>query len=228
MTTLIPMIGYLRVSTREQARTGYGLAAQRTALTAAGEAHGWSLRFIDDESTGANMNRPGITEALRLLAHGKANGLAVAKLDRVSRSVVDFGTLLETSRREGWTFAALDLGVDTASPAGELVANVMIAVAAWERRTIGVRTRDGLAAAKSNGKRLGRPRKISQPLLDRIVGLHADGMSRRDIAATLNSVGIPTVNGGQRWTHGTIGGLIDSVRLDVEHETTQSTSKDVK
>lgn len=226
MTELIPMIGYLRVSTREQARKGYGLGAQRTALRAAGRERGWDLTFLQDKGfTGANMKRKGIQAALRSLASGEAKGLAVAKLDRVSRSVVDFGTLLETARKRGWSFAALDLGVDTSTPAGELVANVMIAVAQWERRVISDRTRDGLAEARAEGKRLGRPRRIAPDLLARIVDLHNDGTSNRAIAHELNAEGTPTVNGGKRWYGGTIQGLVESVRLDVELELAVSTSE---
>jgi DNA invertase Pin-like site-specific DNA recombinase len=92
--------------------------------------------------------------------------------------------------------------------------------------TIGARTRDGLAEARAQGKRLGRPRMIAPELLARIVELHEDGASNRAIAGELNAEGVPTVNGGKKWHHGTIGGLIASVRLDAELETTDSTSKE--
>jgi len=77
----------------------------------------------------------------------------VAKLDRVSRSLKDLAGLLERSEREHWAFIALDLGVDTTTPAGELMANIMGAVSRWESRVIGQRTREGLA--RDRGVRLG-------------------------------------------------------------------------
>jgi hypothetical protein len=68
----------------------------------------------------------------------------VAKLDRLSRSVVDAGRLLEEARKGGFNIVALDLGLDLSTPTGELVANVLAAVAQWERRMIGVRTSEAL------------------------------------------------------------------------------------
>ena len=102
----------------------------------------------------------GLSEALRTIEGGEADALVVAKLDRLSRSLIDFAGLIERSRRRGWAIVVLDLGVDTTTPVGELVANVMAAVAQWERRAIGQRTREALAVRRAQGVRLGRPRAI--------------------------------------------------------------------
>jgi hypothetical protein len=69
---------------------------------------------------------------------------------------------MERARRKRWQFVALDLALDTTTPAGELVANVMASVAQWERRVISQRTRDALAAKKATGARLGRPRDLAE------------------------------------------------------------------
>ncbi len=70
--------------------------------------------------------------------------MVVAKLDRLSRSVVDAGRLLEEARKGRFNIVALDLGLDLSTPTGELVANVLAAVAQWERRMIGLRTSEAL------------------------------------------------------------------------------------
>jgi Resolvase, N terminal domain len=67
-----------------------------------------------------------------------------AKLDRLSRSLLDFASLMEDARREGWALVILDLGIDTTTPSGEMIANVMATFAQFERRLIGQRTKDAL------------------------------------------------------------------------------------
>jgi len=92
-----------------------------------------------------------LAKALADLATGKAQGLVVSKLDRLSRSLLDFAALLASAQREGWTLCALDTGIDMATPSGEFMAGVMASAAQWERKIIGVRTREGLAAKRAQG-----------------------------------------------------------------------------
>ena len=135
---------YVRVSTREQAISGAGLGAQRVTIDHWAASRGGSVRYFEDKGrTAANLRRPGIQAALKALGPGDV--LVVAKLDRISRSVQDFAGLLARARREGWALVCLDVGVDTTTPAGEMVANVMAAFAQYERRLIGQRTADGMA-----------------------------------------------------------------------------------
>ena len=145
---------------------------------------------------------------------GQADALVVAKLDRLSRSLVDFAGLMEQARQHGWAFIALDLGVDTTTPAGELVANVMASVAQWERRAIGARTREALAAKKAAGVQLGRPRSVSDDVVARIVRERESGRSLPMIAKGLNDDGVPTARGGIRWYPATVRSalLADDVR----------------
>src|SRR3954468_3843188 len=90
-------LGYVRVSTGEQAAHGYGLAAQEAAIRADADRRGWALAGIarDEGATGATLERPGLMAALAEIAAGDAACLIVSRLDRLSRSVVDFGCLLE-------------------------------------------------------------------------------------------------------------------------------------
>jgi DNA invertase Pin-like site-specific DNA recombinase len=136
---------------------------------------------------------------LRILDRGDAGALVVAKLDRATRSLADAAGLLERSTRRGWKFVALDLGIDTATPAGELIASVMAAVAQWERRAIGQRTKDALAAKKAQGVRLGRPTVLPTDVVERIVAAHRAGAGWSAIARQLNEDGVATAHGGVRW-----------------------------
>ena len=151
-------VGYLRVSTGGQVESGAGLDAQRATLAERADREGWTLELVADEGlSGASVTkRPALLDALARLDAGDADVLVAAKLDRVSRSVADFAALLDRARDRGWRLVLLDLGVDTSTPAGELVASTIAASAQYERRLIGQRTREGLAAKRAQGVRLGR------------------------------------------------------------------------
>jgi DNA invertase Pin-like site-specific DNA recombinase len=124
----------------------------------------------------------------------------VSKLDRLSRSVVDFGTLLEWFTEGGATLVALDLGIDTSSPGGKLVANVFASVAEWEREVIAARTREGLAAVRARGKTIGHPAVVDRPeLVVRITDMRDAGHSLRAIARRLNEESVPTLRGAAEW-----------------------------
>jgi DNA invertase Pin-like site-specific DNA recombinase len=202
------VVGYARVSTAEQGETGGGLDAQRAAIEAECARRGWALdRIESDILSGRTTRRPGLQRALASCRKGDVAGIVVAKLDRLSRSLIDFASLLENARKRGYNVVALDLGVDLSTPSGELVANVMASVAQWERRAIGERTREGLAAKRANGTlkgRPGRPRSMPESVRVRISGMHQHGASLTAIARTLNQEGVPTAQGGKCWYPATV------------------------
>jgi len=111
---------------------------------------------------------------------------------------------MERAQRRGWAPVVLDLGVDTTTPAGEMVASVMMSVAQWERKIIGQRTRDALAAKKAQGAKLGRPRQLPDAIRRRIVRMRKRGLALRAIADALNSEGVPTAHGGAKWYASTV------------------------
>lgn len=113
--------------TEEQAESGAGLAAQRSAITAECARRGWKLTAIYEDAAASGKGitgRLGLQAALEDIERGRAEALVVAKLDRLSRSLLDFATLMERSQRQSWALVALDLGVDTTTLQGELMATV--------------------------------------------------------------------------------------------------------
>ena len=113
-------------------------------------------------------------------------------MDRLSRSLLDFASLMERGRKRGWSLVALDLGVDTSTPSGEMMASVLATFAQFERRLIGQWTRDALAVKRAQGVQLGRPREISEAVVERIRNLYETGLSVAGIARTLNEENVPT------------------------------------
>jgi len=142
------VVTYFRVSTEAQGRSGLGLEAQREAVARLVQSRGWQAvaEFTEVES-GKRNDRPELSKALH---RAKVTGsvLVVAKLDRLSRNVAFLATLQESGVR----FLAADM-----PEANELTVHIMAAVAQEERKAIGRRTREALAAAKVEGKRLGNP-----------------------------------------------------------------------
>ena len=204
MTT---MIGYLRVSTEEQASSGLGLEAQRDTIQRYADAHGWGVVWHEDAGLSAkSLDRPQLQAALARLhvppKRRDVDGIVVAKLDRLSRSVVDFAGVLELARARKWAMVAIDLGVDSSTPTGELVANVMMSVAQWERRVIGERTSAAMQAAKRAGRHMGRVSVLPQSTGERLMTLRSTH-TLASTAAQLNAEGRTTASGGL-WSVGTV------------------------
>lgn len=208
-------IAYHRVSTDEQAETGNGLDAQRATVARAIAHRDWTLvaELADEGRSGGNLNRPALLDALDRLDRGEADVLVVAKLDRLSRSVLDFAAITERAKRRGWSVVALDVDVDTTTPTGELVANITSSVAQWERRIIGQRTSEALQAMKARGVRLGRPVVLADVVRSRIAAARSAGATFRAIAHELNAESVPTARGGT-WHASTVRAVLDSIALD--------------
>ncbi len=209
---------YRRVSTADQS---LGLAAQLEAFEAMADQRGWTPERVTDEAVSGSVpaeNRPALGPALD--AMGPGDVLAVSKLDRLSRSVLDFARILKRAEDEGWGIVVLDLGVDMTTPNGKLVAHMLIAIAEWERETIRTRIREGLA---QSNKRLGRkpglpavkktkPRPISPEVAAVVRDAAAEGQSPRAIAERLNTYGHASPR-GKRWHRESVRRLL--VRLDL-------------
>src|SRR5438105_15571711 len=151
-------IAYLRVSTDKQADRGVSLDAQRAKLKAYAELCELDLVeiIVDAGQSAKSLDRPGLQRALAMLNAGEADALLVVKLDRLTRSVVDLGTLVEryfAPRRA----ALLSVGeqIDTRSAAGRLVLNVLASVSQWEREAIGERTATAMQHKAARGEYTG-------------------------------------------------------------------------
>jgi DNA invertase Pin-like site-specific DNA recombinase len=213
----VKAIAYYRVSTDEQAESGNGLDAQRATVVAAVEHRGWDLvaDLTDEGRSGGSLNRPALTDALDRLDRGEADALVVAKLDRLSRSVLDFAAITQRAERRGWAVVALDVDVDMTTPTGELVANITSSVAQWERRIIGARTSEAMQAMKARGVRLGRPVELGDEVRAHIAEARVAGSSLHAIADQLNADGVATARGG-RWYASTVRAVLSSLALDAE------------
>jgi DNA invertase Pin-like site-specific DNA recombinase len=193
------VIGYTRVSTEEQATSGHGLDAQRTAIAEAAERRGWDVEWIEDAGASGTRINPGLQQALRLLRTRQADALVVSKMDRLARSVLHASDIAMSARDQGWDLVVLDLGMDLSTPAGKAMFNMLATFAEFERDMISVRTKEGLARAKAAGKQVGRPSLIPSDLRRRIVVARESGDSFANIARSLTADGILTPTGKQTW-----------------------------
>ena len=221
------VVGYIRVSTEEQASEGVSLDAQRCKLEAYAKLYELDLVAVEVDAgvSAKTLERPGLRSALARLARGDVEGLLIAKLDRLSRSVADWNALIEAHFGPGGgrqLFSVAD-SIDTRTAAGRLVLNVLMSVAQWERETICERTRDAMAYKRSRSQWLGQtpygcdlaedgktlvenPRELE--VLADVRRLKAEGWSLRRIAAELTARRIPTKNGRAAWSHATVADIL--------------------
>lgn len=213
MVDQLRAVAYLRVSTEEQADSAAGLDAQRAAISEMAARRGWAVvdEQVDAGVSGKSMgNRPALAAALSWVERGDADVLVVAKLDRLSRSVVDFSQTLARAAAGEWSLAVIDVDVDMTSPSGELMAHIVASMAQYERRLIGERTRVALAVKREQGVRLGRPRTLPLPVVARVVAERAEGATLAAIGAGLERDGVATAQRGARWWPGTVRAVLMS------------------
>jgi DNA invertase Pin-like site-specific DNA recombinase len=204
------VIGYIRVSTKDQGKNGYGLGAQHDSLRLFCEERGYELLTVtSDVVSGADSARMyGREVAIAAIETGVADALLVRALDRATRSQLDHASLFERAQRHAWRLMDCD-GADSGDPSQRLTADVRNAVAAEERRKISERTREGLAKARRQGKRLGRPPQVDSALAKRIVRMSTrDGLSPNKIAQRLTEQNAPTPGGGTRWYATTVSDVL--------------------
>lgn len=167
------MTGYARVSTQDQDE-----ASQVEALRAAGA----SVLYVD-HATGASMDRPQWRACLHSL--GEGDTLVVVRIDRMGRSLVDLIRTIDTLGARGVEFRSLTEGIDTTTPGGRMVFQVSGAFAEYERSLIRARTREGLAATRARGTRIGRPPALTPEQATTARRLHTSGESISAIARVL-------------------------------------------
>ncbi|ORA58701.1 recombinase RecB [Mycolicibacterium elephantis] len=198
------MFGYTRVSTEEQADSRNGLEAQRQTIEEQANRRGWSVEHFSDEGVSGKAIGPKLQEALQLLASGQGDGLVVAKLDRLSRSIVNAANIIESAQAQGWSLVILDLGVDLTTAAGRMQAMMLVNFAQYERELISERTKAALAAKKRRGERIGRPRVASASVVRRIVQDRNAGCTYDAIASALTAEKILSPLGKPSWQASTV------------------------
>jgi site-specific DNA recombinase len=208
---------YTRKSTEEGLEQEYNsLDAQRDA----GEAYiksqqheGWVClpnRYDDGGYTGANLERPAMRRLLADIEAGRVDCVVVYKVDRLSRSLLDFSRIMETFERRKVSFVSVTQAFNTASSMGRLVLNVLLSFAQFEREMISERTRDKIAAARRKGKWSGGMPILGYTVVDtklvvdedeagrvrEIFDLYVEYQSMLAVVKALNARGCRT----KRWT----------------------------
>ena len=168
---------YTRKSTEEGLDQEFNsLDAQRECAEAyvlSQRAEGWTAlvdHYDDGGFTGANVDRPGLKQLLADVEARRVDCVVVYKVDRLSRSLLDFARLMEVFDKRGVSFVSVTQQLNTNSPMGRLTLNVLLSFAQFEREIIGERTRDKHTAARKKGKWMG-----GYPVL----GYDADSNTRR-------------------------------------------------
>jgi DNA invertase Pin-like site-specific DNA recombinase len=164
------LIGYMRVSSESDRQT---TDLQRDALLAAGID---ARHLFEDHASGAQDDRSGLAGALAFVR--PADVLVVWKLDRLGRSLSHLIAIVNALKDRRIAFRSLTEGMDTTTPAGELLFHVFGALAQYERALTQERVRAGLAAARRRGRIGGRPPAMAGEKLDAILGALRGGMSK--------------------------------------------------
>jgi DNA invertase Pin-like site-specific DNA recombinase len=164
---------YARVSTNN----GQDPHMQIRELREYCKRRGWEIagEYVDAGVSGAKEHRPQLDALLAVCRKRRADAVVVYRYDRFARSLRQLVNALEEFRSLGIEFISLHEGVDTSTPNGRLVFGIFASIAEFERELIRDRVKSGIAAARSKGKRLGRPRVIVD--VARIVGLRDSGAS---------------------------------------------------
>ena len=150
---------YTRKSTEEGLEQEFNsLDAQREAgeaFVASQKSEGWvclSDRYDDGGYTGGNMDRPAFKRLMADVEAGRIDGVIVYKVDRLSRSLLDFTKIMEALDKRGVSFVSVTQQFNTTSSMGRLTLNILLSFAQFEREIISERTRDKIAAARRKGK----------------------------------------------------------------------------
>jgi DNA invertase Pin-like site-specific DNA recombinase len=174
------IVGYSRTSTTEQVA---GLEAQERDLKAAGVE-----RFYTEQTSSIGA-RPQLLTALDYLRDGDV--LTVTKLDRLARSVANLCAIVAKIEAKRASLRILAMNLDTQTPTGKLMLNVIGSVAQFEREMMLERQREGIAKAKGEGKYKGR-KPTARAKADDIRRLAAEGVTREGIAKQLE-IGVASV-----------------------------------
>ena len=212
-------VGYVRVSTDEQAATGFGLATQEAAIRAFATSQGYQLLEVvtDAGVSGATLpsGREGFGRVVELAEAGAFSVLLVWKFDRLARQIV-YAVTAANDLQEKWgvQLRSVTEPIDTATPMGQMIFGILASMAQQERATITERTHSGRRQKALQGGIASGPAPLGYKLdqlggivedeetaetVRRIFALRNDGATLQAIADELNGDGTPTARGGKWW-----------------------------
>jgi DNA invertase Pin-like site-specific DNA recombinase len=176
METTMALVGYARTSTIEQKA---GFEAQQRDLTTAG-----CTKVFKEQVSSIDKSRPQLDSALDYVREGDT--LVVTKLDRLARSMTDLVRITSQLKDKGVELRIIALNLDTSTPTGKLMLNMLGSIAEFERELMLERQREGIAAAKADGKYKGRA-PTARRQSDEVVRLKAEG---KTVDAIVTELGV--------------------------------------
>ena len=146
---------YLRVSTRDK----QDISTQQIFLEGYASRNNLSIKYIykDEGESGSKASRPGFDKLLEDIRDGKVNAVLVYKLDRIGRSLAHLINLFSEFKNRGVAFISATQNINTTTPEGKLFLHLLMVLAEYERELTIDRINSGLARARKQGKKLGRP-----------------------------------------------------------------------
>jgi site-specific DNA recombinase len=224
--TMVKAIGYVRVSTEQQANEGVSIELQIEKIKQYCELYNYELLdiVVDAGISAKSLKRPGITNVLHMLDNNEADALIVYKLDRLTRSLADWSILIKDyfNDKSGKTLLAVMDQIDTSTAAGRMCLNLMMTVYQWEREVISERTKAALHHKKLKGQPLGSakfgeninkvnlsPNLTEQEIINLIIQLRSAGNTLQQIADHLNENNYLTKRSKQ-WYAKTVKNVIDN------------------
>jgi len=176
-------VGYVRVSTEEQATDGFSIEGQADKLRSYADLHdlGPLTLVADPGCSGKNMARPGLQQLLTMIEHGHVAHVLVWRLDRLSRDLGDLIVLAERCQRAGVNLHSFMEKLDLSSATGRMFFHILGSFAQFYREQLGENVRLGMERAVREGRWVNRP-KFGYDLIDRDAGAQR---GRRDSAADL-------------------------------------------
>lgn len=221
-------IGYIRVSTQDQADSGLSLTHQENKIKAYCSALDIELVDVlaDAGFSAKNTNRPALQNIMQLMKSKQIDAVVILKLDRLTRSVKDLGALTELFEKTDVSLISVQDSINTATAAGRLVLNVLGSVSQWEREANGERVKAAMSVKKASGQLVGSvpygynladdgitliANEIEQKTLELIKKLRSSKLSFRQIAAELEKRSIMTKKGCTKWQAKTISNLCQQV-----------------
>ncbi len=215
---------YARVSTEDQAKEGFSLAAQLEKLRSYCKARDWKIaaEYVDDGYSGRNTNRPAYKKMMEEIDSWDI--LLVMKMDRIHRNSKNFMLMMEELRKKGKEFVSMTESLDTSTAMGRFVMDIIQRIAQLESEQIGERVYIGMRQKAKQGKGiLGSPPPYGYTYRDgklavvdgearvvkKMFEMYLDGHSLKEIEEWLNKNGIKTKKGG-RWGKKTVARILSN------------------